>query len=181
MSVVMFLGVLLGIVLLAVAVNRMTGTRAHYVDALQLEPGEKELWRDAGADFAVVQRMGRALKMSYARLRRTTVIWTDRRIVIAVKPLFSDRCMITHQIYFDGDTAHDVVNARQVAAEAFGGFFGRGFQTISAQSKAFGQVNNKNCVRIRPTEACGASKNINEMLIFTDQIDELQRVLAASL
>ena len=43
-----FIAALLGIVLFAVVVNRVTGTKATYLDGLALEPGERELWREFG-------------------------------------------------------------------------------------------------------------------------------------
>ena len=54
MSILYFVGALLGIVVLAIAINRLTGTKANYLEKLHLAPGEKELWRDTQADFAPV-------------------------------------------------------------------------------------------------------------------------------
>lgn len=169
---VWFVGALLAIVVFAIVANRLTGTKAQYLENLQLETGEAELWRDAEADFSTVPRTGRAVVMSYPRLRRHTVLWTDRRIVISQKPLGSSRHMITHQIYFAPDAG-----AQAAASEAFGGFYGRGFETIAGTTKSFSQVNDRDCARIKPTEACGAQLNIDEALIFTDRLAELQQRL----
>jgi hypothetical protein len=169
---VWFVGALIAIVVFAIAANRLTGTKAQYLDSLQLEAGEAELWRDAEADFATVPRTGRAAVMSYPRLRRHTVLWTDRRIVISQKPLGSSKHMITHQIYFVPD-----VGAQAAAGAAFGGFYGRGFETIVGAARSFDQVNGKDCARIKPTAACGAKLNLDEALIFTDRLAELQQRL----
>jgi len=169
---VWFIGALLAIVVFAIVINRITGTKAHYLETLQLETGEIELWRDAEADFATVPRLGRAAIMSYPRLRRHTVLWTDRRIVVAQKALGTSKHMITHQICFAPDAG-----AQTAAGAAFGGFYGRGFETIVAAAKSFGQVNHKDCARIRPTESCGAQLNLDEALIFTERLAELQQRL----
>lgn len=169
MVFVWFVGALLAIVVFAAITNRLTGTKAHYLETLQLESGETELWRDAKADFATVPRTGRAAIMSYPRLHRHTVLWTDRRIVVAQRPLGSARHMITHQIYFAPDAG-----AQTAANEAFGGFYGRGFETIVASASSLEQVNDKDCARIKPTAACGAKLNLDEALIFTDRLDELR-------
>ena len=179
MSLLLFAGALLAVVVFAIAVNRVTGTKANYLDTLVFETGEKELWRDAGADLGIAPRIGRAVVMSYTRIRRHTVVWTNRRVIVSQKPLFSSKRMITHQIYFTLDMNASDANARTAARETFGGFFGRGFETIIAETKSFGQVNKKDCVRIKPTEDCGAKLNIDEILIFTDQLAELQRRLLA--
>jgi hypothetical protein len=174
MSILYFAGALLGIVLLAITINRLTGTKANYLDDLEFAPGEKELWRDTGADVALVPRIVRAVVLSYPRLRRHTVVWTDRRVVVAQRALFSRRSMVTHQLYFAAQ-AGPQVNA--AAASAFGGFLGRGFETIVAASRSFGIVNGKACVRIQPAEESGARLNLDEVLIFTDRVADLEQSL----
>lgn len=175
MSLLLFAGALLAIVVFALVVNRLTGTRYLYLHELPFDPVEKELWRDTGADFYAVPRLGRALLMSYARMKRHTVVWTDRRVVVAQKILFSQKRAVTHQIYVASGVAG--VDENKAASELFGGFYGRGFQTIIADASAFGIVNDKACVRIRPTEACGAGQNLDELLIFSDRTAELQQSL----
>jgi hypothetical protein len=174
MSILMFFAALLAIFIVAIVVNRLTGTNANYLDALKLDAGETELWRDEGADFYIAPRLGRALIMSYMRVRRHTVVWMDRRVIVASKALFSTRRMITHQIYFVGAPGAGGTDAGATAREYSGGFYGRGFQTIVAQSQSFGQADNKDCVRINPTEECGATQNIREALIFSDHLAALQ-------
>ena len=174
MSILYFAGALLGIVAVAIAINRLTGTKANYLEKLQFAPGEKELWRDTQADFAPVPRLVRAAIVTYPRLRRHTVVWTDRRIIVSQKALFSRNHMVTHQIYF---AAHAVPQASAAAASAFGGFFGRGFETILAAGRSSGAVDGKACMRIQPAEASAARLNIDEILIFTDRLADLEQRL----
>lgn len=177
MPFLIFFAALAAIVVLALVVNRVTGTRAHLLDALRLEPGEKELWRDSEADFATRPRFGGAVVMSFARMRRHTVVWTDRRVIVAQKVLLSSKRMITHQIVFPHDTGSTETDS-SVAARTFGGgFYGRGFITIALSTKSFGRVNDKDCVRVAPTQESGAMSNVEEALIFTDRLAELQRSL----
>lgn len=177
MSFLLFIAALAAIVGIAIVVNRLTGTTSKYLDGFPFEPGEQALWRDATADVALVPRLGRAAFMTFSRLRRHTVVWTDRRVIVAQKGLFSVRRVITHQIHFAAVSGGGEVAANKVALEFAGGFYGRGFQTIVAQSRSFGQRNQKDCVVIVPTEACGAAQNIDEVLIFTDQMAGLEQSL----
>lgn len=169
MAFLLFLGALLAIVVFALIVNRVTGTKASYLDELQLDPGESELWRDMEADFALVPRIGGALVTSCPRLRRHGVVWTDRRVVVAQKALFSVRRMVTHQLFFESPTDTPDGDVRDGAQRYAGGFYGRGFTTVLCKSASFEPVSGKECVRIAPTEASGVALNVREILIFTDR------------
>jgi hypothetical protein len=173
-SILYFAGALLGIALLAIAINRLTGTTASYLESLQLAPDEKELWRDTAADFAIVPRVVRPHFISYPRLRRHTIVWTSRRVVISQRALFSRRSIVTHQLYF-ADQAGPQASA--AASGAFGGFFGRGFETILAARRSFGTVNGKACIRIEPAEASRSRLNLDEVLIFSDRLGDLEQSL----
>jgi hypothetical protein len=173
MAFLLFLAALLGIVLFAVIVNRVTGTRASYLETLQLEASEQELWRDTEADFATVPKLGRAVVMSFPRLGRHAVVWTDRRIIVSQKVLFSAKRMITHQIVFVNGSGSPSAGAHAASREFFGGFYGRGFETVLAANRSFGRVNEKDCIRIEPTAESGSTLNIDQILIFTDRLSEL--------
>jgi hypothetical protein len=177
LPVLIFVAALVAIVVLALVVNRVTGTKAHLLETTELEPGEKELWRDSEADFATKPRLGGAVFMSFARMRRHTVVWTDRRIIVAQKVLLSSKRMITHQIVLSPDADSTDSDSSTAARTLGGGFYGRGFVTIALSTTSFGRVNDKDCVRIKPTEQSGAMTNIDEALIFTDRLAELQRSL----
>ena len=174
MSILYFVVALLGIVLLALAINHFTGTKPNYIENLQLAPGEKELWRDAQADFGLVPQVARSAVLSFPRLRRHTVVWTNHRVVISQKALFSRQRMVTHQVYF-ADQAGPQASA--AAASTFGGFFGRGYETIIAARPSFGTVDGKACVRIEPAEESRARLNLKEVLLFTDRLPDLEQSL----
>jgi hypothetical protein len=177
MAFVYFLAALVGLVLFAVVVNRLTGTKATYIEDFQLAPGERELWRDARADFARRPRLGQAVVMSYPRLRRHTVLWTNRRVVISQRVLLGKKHMLTHQIVFEPAASAD---ASKAASQFAGGFYGRGFETITALGHSFTQVNDKACVRITPTETSASALNLAEAYLFSDRLTELERALESS-
>jgi hypothetical protein len=147
------------------------------LEALELAPGERELWRDEAADFATLPRLGQAAVMSYPRLRRHTVVWTNRRVVVAQKVLFSSKRMLTHQLIFDQPQTAGVSHDEREAAAAFaGGFYGRGFTTLICSTKALGVVNGKECVRLEPRPDAAASLNLVEVYVFSDRVAELRSV-----
>jgi hypothetical protein len=174
MAFVYFLAVLVGLVVFATLINRLTGTKATYVEDFQLAPGELELWRDAGADFARRPRLGQALVMSYPRMRRHTVLWTTQRVVVSQRVLFGPKHMLTHQIFFEPAAAGDA------ASQFAGGFYGRGFETITATAKSFTQVNAKACVIITPSETSGSALNLAEAYLFSDRLAELEQALSGA-
>jgi hypothetical protein len=174
MALVYFVAVLLGIVGFALLVNRLTGTKAAYLEDFQFAPDERELWRDADADFARRPQLGQALVMSYPRMRRHTVVWTNQRIVISQRVLFGSKHMLTHQIFLAAAASRD---AAQAASQLAGGFYGRGFETITALAHSFSQVNDKACLRIQPTETSSSALNLAEAYIFSDRLTELQQAL----
>ena len=57
--------------------------------------------------------------MTYPRFRRHTVVWTDWRVIVSQRTLFSRSHRDTHQIYF---AAQAGPQANADAASAFGGF-----------------------------------------------------------
>jgi hypothetical protein len=165
MSFLLFVGALLGIVSFALVVNRLTGTKAQYLEALALSAGENELWRDGAADYVPLPKLGRAKFMTFARRRLHTLVWTNHRLVVAQKPLFSSKHLITHQLFW---------KPREAAGEFFGGFYGRGFATVIVETFSFAHVGGSDCVRLEPTPASGEGLNIAEILVFTDRLAELR-------
>jgi hypothetical protein len=179
MALLYFLAALVAIVLSAMLVNLVTGTKAVYLEALVLAPGELELWRDEAADFAMLPRLGQAAIMSYPRLRRHTVLWTTHRLVVAQKPLSSSKRMLTHQVLFEAPASAATSADERDAAGAFaGGFYGRGFATLICSSKALGVVGGKACVRLQPGADSAAALNLAEAYVFSDRLAELRNVVA---
>jgi len=177
MTILWFFAALLGMVLVAVVINRLTGTRAVYLETLALEPGETRLWQDSGADFVPRPRIGSAVALSFPRYRRHAILWTDRRVIVAPKVLFSAKHMVSHQILFTNQAAPPGAAANEAAGEFFGGFYGRGFMTLLAVSRSFERVNGKDCVRIQPTEDSASALNMQEALILSDGLGELRKSL----
>lgn len=177
MSVVWFFAALLGMVLVAVVINRLTGTRAIYLETLALETGETRIWEDWRADFAQRTRRGSAVATSFPRFRRHAIVWTDRRVIVAPKVLFSSKHMVSHQIVFTNGESPPGAAANEAAGEFFGGFYGRGFMTVLAVSRSFEQVGGKDCVRIQPTEDSASALNMRDALIFSDSLGELRQSL----
>lgn len=175
MAFVYFLAALVGLLVFAIVVNRLTGTKAAYVEDLQLAPGELELWRDARADFARRPRLGQAVVMSYPRARRHEIVWTNQRVIVSQRVLFGPKHMLTHQIFFEPATPTDAADA---ASRFAGGFYGRGFETITALSHSFTRVNDRDCVRIQPTETSGSALNLEEAYVFSERLPELQRAIS---
>jgi hypothetical protein len=128
-ALIAFVAALAAIVAGAVVVNRVRGAKAHYLESWTPEPGERTLAEDLGADFAVVGRTGQAKVMTFPRLRRTRVVMTDARIVIAPRALASKRHMITYVILLAGDGTPDDEDLRGLG----GGLTTTGYITIAAR------------------------------------------------
>jgi hypothetical protein len=176
MAFLYFLAALLGIIVFAVLVNRLTGTKANYLEALTLEPGERELWRDAAADFATRPRLGQALVMSFPRMHRHTAVWTTQRVVIAQRVLGAGKHLITHQVLFESAPAPP--GAAEAATKFGGGFYGRGFETLRAASHSFSRVNAKDCVCLVLSADSSAVSNVLEAYVFSDRLSGLRAALA---
>ena len=129
MAFLYFLGCLAGIVLFALVVNRLTGTRAHYIETFRPEPPEHVLWRGERADVHVVPRR-RALFTSFARLRRDTLLLTDKRLVCGRRTLLGKRHMIQIEVFFD-----PALPSAERAVRLDAGFWGGGFQTVVVSSQ----------------------------------------------
>lgn len=178
MAVVYFLVVLLGIFGFALLVNLITGTKATYLKDVRWAPGELELWRDTGADFARRPRFGAAVVTSYPRMRRHTIVWTNRRVVVTQRVLFGKKDMLTHQVFFEGAGNATNADAAEAASDFSGGFYGRGFETIAATGYSFTSVNDRPCASIQPSAASVDSLNLAEAYIFSDRLAELERAVA---
>ena len=123
-----FVAVLVVIVAIGVAINRLRGGRAHYLDAWTPAAGERTLWEDREADFHVVPRLGQARRMSFARMRRTHAVLTDVRIIVATRALLSRRYMITHMIHLAGRD-----DGPPELAMLSGGLYSTGYIVLSAR------------------------------------------------
>jgi hypothetical protein len=164
MSLLIFLGALVGLVLFAIVVNRLRGVRAHYLDDWRPDAGEQILFRDDQADTFVVP-VNRARYGWYPRLRRGTVIVTDRRILAGAKALFGGRRMLQLMLY--PGPAPDGWSAR-----LDGGLFTRGYQTLAVMPESLERVTGeaRPYLVLKPVPAERSSTNVDFIRIYTDQM-----------
>jgi len=162
-SLLIFLGALVGLVALAIVVNRLRGVRAHYLDDWQPDAGEQILFRDDEADTFVMP-VNRARYGAYPRLRRGTVIVTDRRILAGAKTLFGGKRMLQYMIY--PGAAPDGWSAK-----LDGGTFTRGYQTLGVVPESIERVldETRPCLVLKPSPAERSSTNVDFIRIYTDQ------------
>lgn len=167
-SLLIFAIALLSIVLIALIINFVTGTKAHYIDDFKPEPGESILWQDKKADAYLVPVFGRAFLTSYARMKWFTVIVTNRRIIAAQKVLFGSKRLIRFEVVFDGLAA---VKSPEI-------FYPRGYLLIQAERSGvdFGTQNDKPAMKIEPVPHSRDKNNVATVLIFSDELESLKTV-----
>jgi hypothetical protein len=142
-------------------VSRVTGARSHYLDQWKLEDGESILWRDDAADVYLIPRLGQARKMSFARLRRQTVMVTNRRIVVAARPLFGQRRIVQHVLVAAGDANSERLD---------GGLFSAGYQTLVIGPGIGRHLEDaKPHLDLVPASGHPSSTNLATIRVFTDQ------------
>jgi len=162
MTLLIFLGLLAFMVVLAVAVNRLRGIRAHYLDDWQPEAGERILFRDDEADTFVMP-VNRARYGSYARLRRGTVIVTDRRILAGARILFGRKRMLQYMIYPGAAPGG-------WSAKLDGGLFTRGYETLAVMPGIAERVLDeaRPYIVLKPAPGARSSTNVDFIRIYTD-------------
>ena len=170
-SLLIFVGALAAMWLLAVIINKISGAKAHYMDQLVLMPGEIKITEDREADFHVITSLGKAAYMSFARPRRTHVVLTDCRMVIASKVLFGGRYMITHMLYFTRDKA-PAVELDKVS----GGLYSRGYLIMQTdRSTMTAEMDGtKPFIRIVPVATASAT-NIEHGRLYSENAENILR------
>ena len=128
---VLFVLTLAGIVVFALIVNRLTGTKTQYLDAVVLAADERELWRTTGAD-AFVLAGPQPLVRSFTRLGRHELVLTTKRLLWGQRALFGKRVILQYAVLFtrDGPGAAGLDRLD-------GGFYGSGVITAFADPRAF--------------------------------------------
>lgn len=171
-----FIGALVAIVLVAVAVNRKRGIRATYLDAWEPEPGERRLMEDAAADFYVVPRLGQAKKMSFARMHRSHAVLTSTRLVVATRALGSKRYMVTHMLHL-GDGGDGPAELGQLS----GGLLTVGYDVLAAQASAMTveRDGDKTYLRIVP-EPTASGTNVEHCRLYSDDAQGFLDTAASS-
>jgi hypothetical protein len=94
LSVALFLLFCALLVLGGWAFMRRSGGRAFFIDDWVFAPDERVLWRDDQADAVLIPERRQAHLVTFPRLRRTTIIVTNRRIIIGTKALLSARRLV---------------------------------------------------------------------------------------
>lgn len=169
MNLMIFFGIIAGSILGAMFINKIKGVKAHYLDEFKPEPGEEVRHREAGADFHMVTNLGRAMVMSFARMRRAEVIVTNQRFVIGQKVFLGKRYMITHVIKLDsaaGDSAE--------VDKLTGGLYAKGYVIYLALRKNVSTEldGKKPFIKFIP-EATGSATNIEHLRLYTDAPEKL--------
>lgn len=172
--------IVIAVVVLVVAsgavLGRRRGARMHYLDAWEPDQGERRVLDDPRADFYVVPRLGQALKMSFARRRRTTAVVTDRRLVIATRLLLSRRYGITHVVLLGPAE-------REAAAlgELGGGLFSIGYAVLSASAAGITAEldGRKPYVRIVPDPTRSAT-NVEHLRLYCDDAAAMRDALLSA-
>jgi len=168
-----FLIVVPAFILGAIIFNKIKGVKAHYLDEFKPEPSEEILHREAGADFHMVTKLGRAQVMSFARLRRAELIVTNRRIVVGQKVLFGKRYMITHMFWLDsGSTVQSELD------KMTGGQYSLGYVNYLAKRSAVtSEIDGKKpYVKFIP-DATASATNIEHLRIYVDEPEKLMAAI----
>ncbi|AFM12333.1 hypothetical protein [Turneriella parva] len=173
-EILIFLCAISAIILGAITINKIKGVKAQYLDAFTAEPGEEVLHREAGADFHMVTRLGRAQVMSFARLRRAELIVTNRRIVIGQKVMFGKRYMITHTIWLEA-----AANVQTELDKMTGGQYSLGYVNyLVKRSAATAEIDGKKpYVKFVP-EPTASATNIEHLRVYVDAPEKLLGAIA---
>lgn len=164
-----FLVAIAALILGAIIINKIKGVKAQYLDAFTAETGEVVVHREAGADFHMVTKLGRAQVMSFARLRRAEFIVTNRRIVIGQKVLFGKRYMITHLIWLDPASG-----VQAELGKMTGGQYTLGYVNyLVTRSAATAELDGKKPYLKLIPEPTASATNIEHLRLYTDTPEKL--------
>ena len=161
-----------GIVLIAFVVSRITGARAHYLEAFALQPGERVLWEDLGADAYPIQKR-RALITSYVRSRKYGVRVTSLRILSGRLALFGSKHMVQHVLY-PSDRAFP-----NEADTLGGGLLTRGYETFvferASQERGAGKSDGRDAyVEVTLSPSVASSMNLIKFRIYSEQLESFR-------
>lgn len=149
------------IVLIGWVVSKITGSRAYFVEDWVFEEGETVLWSDPEADSYLIPKLGQAVVMSFARLRRGSVVVTNRRIVIGSLPLRGKKHMVQYVLYPQKTPGTERLD---------GGLLTVGYQTIAYDpaSLVVHATKEKPHIDLTPLPSETSSTNLETIRIFTD-------------
>jgi len=147
-------------------ISRWTGGRPHYLETWQFEDGETVVWRDDRADIYVLTAMARPAVVRPLRLHRAKVLVTTRRILVAMRELFTGRQRVVHVLYVGAAPKSEDTGIS-------GGQFKTGYQTIVVQQGVMDvrvgeKMQPSPYVALKPDRAVPSSFNCAEFRIYTD-------------
>lgn len=161
-AIALFVGAIFVLVLGAWVVSKVTGARAYMLEDWAYGPGESVLWRDAGADVALVTRLGSAVSITPAfRLRRWSVVVTTERVLLGEKTL-SGKFMVKYVLYPGPAPRAD-------AQKLDGGLLTTGYSTVVFQPGVFlPHLDEKLPYVVLRLGDAPSSANLSEVRIYTD-------------
>jgi hypothetical protein len=161
-ALLLFVGVCCGIVVVAWLVSKITGARAFYVEDWKLDDGEQELWRDDAADVYSIPELGQARVMSFARLHRSAVRVTNKRVLVGARPLFSKKHMVQQVLYLEAPPSGQ-------SEHVGGGLVTVGYSTLVIRPEVEAHLDDKKpYVDLTPASGHASSTNLWRIRIFTD-------------
>lgn len=170
-SILLFLILMTALVVVAIVVNKLTGTKAQDLEALALLPGERILWQEEKIDAFVLAGV-QPLFQSFGRLGRDKAVLTNLRLVWGRIPLGGGGHMIQNAVVFSrnvpGASGVDRLDA---------GFFGGGYSTHLADPASFEFRAEDQSLNIVPAPTAG-STNIRSFKLFVRTGPALQAALA---
>jgi hypothetical protein len=174
-SLLIFLGVLVGIVGVAVVVNKVTGTQAQYLEDLQLAPGEQQLLQLDGTDFFVIDNGPQPLVRSFLKLKRHRLVLTHQRLLVGQLPLGGSKHLIEKVLLFSRQ-APGAAGLERVD----GGFYGGGFSVYLVSPGGFGPGPGGEPGELAVVaERTPSSANVTSFRLFVDPPEALVEALRA--
>lgn len=163
-TVLLFVAACAAIAIAGWIVSKAKGSRAYFIESWQYDDGETILWRDDGADVAVIPKLGQARSMTPARLHRWPVVVTSSRVLIGNKTL-TGKAMVRYVLYPavapDGHSKH-----------LDGGLLSRGYSTVVIEPAVdrdhLADDARHPYVSLIPVEGERSSTNLSHFRIYTD-------------
>ncbi len=168
-SLLIFVAVLAGMVILGWIVSKITGSHAYYLNEWKFDPDETVVWQDPEADVVNFARTGQARFIWYPRLHRSRVIVTNKRIIVG-KKTFSGKQQVVAVLWPrpspDGNSA-----------KLGGGLLTVGYESFSYDPESMLLTHNRSdhtCIELTPMPDQMSSTNLKTFLIFSDHADTFQ-------
>jgi hypothetical protein len=168
-SLLIFLAVCAGIVLVAWIVTKVNGAHAWMLEDWDFNDGETVLWRDDSADVGMIPRAVQAVVTRPVRVHRWCVVVTNQRIIMGNKTLRSGKHMVKYVLYPGAAPGGD-------SKRLDGGLFKTGYETLVIQPgvEMPNQDQRQPYVALQPAPDETSSVNLAEVRIYTDLIESFR-------